>query len=170
MFTLDIEVIVCIQCEKDSHISCNCINSALLRNKQNILKIMILDDRDQYSESVITDTDSSTLMTINNALPHNLLTVEVHFIMYDMTGLQTVSENVNFTEVFLRERSELNKQSYVEEVTSLTVSLISQSSVSSTAFQLRIFTEQGFFFQSVSVQNENECLKKRVRNVQKRLS
>ena len=102
---------------------------------------MILDDRDQYSESVMTDTDSSTLMTINNALPHTLLTVEVHFIMYNMTDLQAVSENVNFTEVFLRERSELNKQSYVEEVTSLTVFLISQPSVLPTAFQSEMFTE-----------------------------
>ena len=109
MFTSDIEVIVYIQCEEDSYISCNCIKSALLRNKQNILKIIILDDRDQYSESVTTDTDLFTLMTINNTLPHTSLTVEVHFIMYNMTDLWAVSENVNFTEVFLEKESELNK-------------------------------------------------------------
>ena len=57
-----------------------------------------------------------------------------------------MSENVNFTEVFLKEESELNKQSHVEEVTSLTVSLTSQSSVSSTIFQSEMFTEQSFFF------------------------
>ena len=41
------------------------------------------------------------------------------------------------------------------------MSLISQFSVSFTVFQLRTFTEQDFFFQSVSVQNENECSKKK---------
>ena len=63
--------------------------------------------------------------------------------------------------MFLEKESELNKQSHVKEVTSFTVSLISQSSVSSTVFQLRMFTEQGFFFQSISVQNENEHSKKK---------
>ena len=41
------------------------------------------------------------------------------------------------------------------------MSLISQSSVSSTVFQSEMFTEQDFFFQSVSVQNKNEHLKKK---------
>ena len=122
---------------------------------------MILDNRDQYSKSVMTDTDLSMSATINNTLSAASLTVEVHFIIYSFADLQTVSENVNFTEVFLKKRSELNKQSHVKEVISLTVSLISQSSVSSTVFQLRTFTEQDFFFQSVSVQNENEHLKKK---------
>ena len=86
---------------------------------------MILNDRDQFFESVTTVTDLLTSVTINNALSYALLTVEVYFIMYNMMSLQAVSENVNFTEVFLEKESELNKQSHVEEVTSLTVSLIS---------------------------------------------
>ena len=99
MFTLNVEVIVCIRCEENSHISCNCINSALLRNEQNILKTMILDNRNQYFKLITTDTDLSTSVTINNALPHASLTVEVHFITYDMVSLWAVSENVNFTDV-----------------------------------------------------------------------
>ena len=125
MFTSDVEVIVCIQCEENSHISCNCVNFTLLRNEQNILKIMILDDRDQFSEFITTDTDLSISATINNTLSAASSAVEVHFIIYSLVSLQTVSENVNFTEVLLEKESELNKQSHIEEVISLTVSLIS---------------------------------------------
>ena len=122
---------------------------------------MILNDRDQFSESITTDTDSFTSAAINNTLSAVSSAVEVHFIIYSLANLQAVSENVNFTEVLLEKKSELNKQSHVEEVTSLTVSLISQPSVSSTAFQSEMFTEQDFFFQSVSVQNKNEHSKKK---------
>ena len=87
MFTSDVEIIVCIRCEENNHISYNCINSALLRNEQNILKIIILDDRDQYSESVMTDTDSSTSATINNTLSAASLMIEVHFIIYSLVSL-----------------------------------------------------------------------------------
>ena len=112
---------------------------------------MILNNRDQFSESIMISISLLTLATINNALSANSSAVEVYSIIYSLVSLWVISENVNFTEVFLEEESELNKQAHVKEVTSLTVSLISQSSVSSTVFQLKIFTEQDFFFQSVSV-------------------
>ena len=86
---------------------------------------MILDDRDQFSESIMTDTDLLTSAAINNTLSAASSAVEVHFIIYSLVSLQTVSENVNFTEVLLEKESELNKQSHIEEVISLTVSLIS---------------------------------------------
>ena len=86
---------------------------------------MILNDRDQYSESVMISINLSTSITINNTLSAASSVIEAHFIIYSLVSLQAVSENVNFTEVFLEKESELNKQSHVEEVISFTVSLIS---------------------------------------------
>ena len=68
-----------------------------------------------------------------------------------MISLWAVSENVYFTEVLLKEESELNKRSYVEKIILSAVFLFSQLLVQLTTFQSETFTEQNFFLKYASL-------------------
>lgn len=112
---------MCIRCGEDGHISQNCINAALSRDEQNVLKNMVLGDRDQFlrfcgPEPTMTGTDPPMPATTVGTQPAMPPPVSAHSITYGMTRLQIMRGKVQSAEAFLGEGSGPNKRPHIEVI------------------------------------------------------
>ncbi|KAA6408523.1 MAG: hypothetical protein FRX48_07605 [Lasallia pustulata] len=107
-------VLVCIRCSEEGHTSRNCTNYALSREEQNILKTLILGDRDAPPRfpPAAAATGNPPVRAPLPALPP---AVGVHSITYGTVGMSLASGDVRSTEVFLGERSGPNKRAHIDE-------------------------------------------------------
>lgn len=119
-------VLICIKCEKEGHISCDCFNSELSQAEQGALQDIVFGSRDHlpFRSTMAQAAPSAALVTPASAGAHS--------VTYGLASLQSQPTNsdVYSTEALIGKGSELNKRSHIESVVSLTVPLASQPSVS----------------------------------------
>ena len=80
------EVLMCIKCEEDGHISYNCSNSELSRGEQSILRDIMLEDRECLLYRLVM-TSTASVTPAAAALPVTSVTAEAHSVTYSLTIL-----------------------------------------------------------------------------------
>ena len=110
VFISEREVLVCIKCEEDGHISYNCSSSELLRGEQSILRNIMLEGR-KHLLYKLTITLTASVMPAAAILSVTLTTAETCSVIYSLTILQLQSavRTAHSVEMFIEKGSGLNK-------------------------------------------------------------
>ena len=111
VFISEREVLMCIKCEEDGHISYNCSNSELLRGEQSILRNMMLEGRECLLYRSAIASAASVVPAAAAFQPVAPATAGAHLVTYSLVILQSqpAVRTAHSVKAFIEKESGLNK-------------------------------------------------------------